>query len=231
MRLRSSEYRRCGNRPSTPAELLTAALLLSIIGVGLGPTPSTAQETEVAYVEDVSGRVIATTQGKPTLLDALDLIGDRTRLDLQASSEARICHHVTQRLFELKGPLRAAVSREGVTVESGKAAPAGSCAAPVVSIFHGGVALRSAGVKTIEVPLRPGIKVVDHSTRPIRRIALWDGEQRKVLATFDHDTARPILDDDRSYVLVVERGDGNEFKLKLLGNSANRAGPLILVLR
>ena len=128
MRLRSSEYRRCGNRPSTPAELLTAALLLSIIGVGLGPTPSTAQETEVAYVEDVSGRVIATTQGKPTLLDALDLIGDRTRLDLQASSEARICHHVTQRLFELKGPLRAAVSREGVTVESGKAAPAGSCA-------------------------------------------------------------------------------------------------------
>ena len=166
MRLRSSEYRRCGNRPSTPAELLTAALLLSIIGVGLGPTPSTAQETEVAYVEDVSGRVIATTQGKPTLLDALDLIGDRTRLDLQASSEARICHHVTQRLFELKGPLRAAVSREGVTVESGKAAPAGSCAAPVVSIFHGGVALRSAGVKTIEVPLRPGIKVVDHSTRP-----------------------------------------------------------------
>jgi hypothetical protein len=233
MRLRSSEYRGCGDRLSTPVELLTAALLLSILGVGLRPTPSAAEEAaaDVAYVEDVSGRVIASVQGKPTLLDALDLIGERTRLDLQANSEVRICHHRTQRLFALKGPLRASVSRDGVTVENGKAASAGSCAAPVVSIFQGGVALRSAGVRTMEVPLRPSIKVVDHSTRPIRRIALWDGEQRKVLATFDRDTARPILDDGQSYILVVGRGDGSEFKLKLLGNAGTRTGPLILVLR
>jgi hypothetical protein len=230
MQLRSSEYRRWGDRRSTSAKRLTAALLLSITGAGLGPVPGAAQEAEVAYVAEVSGRVIASAQGKPTFLDALDLIGERTRLDLQANSEIRICHYRTQRLFALKGPLRASVSREDVTVENGKATVAGSCVAPVVSVFQGGVALRSAGVKTIEVPLRPSIKALDQ-TRPIRRIALWDGEQRKLLATFDRDTAQPILDDGQTYVLVVGRGDGNEFKLKLSAKAGTRTGPLILVLR
>ena len=61
------------------------------------PARSAAQEAaaDVGYVEDVSGRVVAFAQGKPTLLDALDVISDRTRLDLQANSELRICHYPT----------------------------------------------------------------------------------------------------------------------------------------
>ena len=43
---------------------------------------------DVAYVETVRGRVVASAQGGPTLLDALDIISDPTRLDLQAEQRA-----------------------------------------------------------------------------------------------------------------------------------------------
>jgi hypothetical protein len=127
---------------------LACITLAAILALMAGP--SAAQETaaDVAYVAEVSGRVVAFAQGKPTLLDALDIISDRTRLDLQANSELRICHYQTHQLFTLMGPLRASISRDSVTAENGKAiaASAGSCAAPVVSIYQAGFVTR--GVST-----------------------------------------------------------------------------------
>ena len=146
-------------------ELVAAALLFSAMGAGAGPAHSATQEiaADVGHVEDVSGRVVAFSQGKPTLLDALDVISDRTRLDLQANSELRLCHYPTSKLLTLKGPLRASISRDGVTVENSKAvvAATGSCVAPVVSTFQGGIVSRGTGVKTTNVPLQPNIKVVN----------------------------------------------------------------------
>jgi hypothetical protein len=130
------------------AGLKRAAVVLSVIGFSgaAGISQSAAQEvaSDVAYVEGVSGRVVAVSRGRPVLLDALDIIIDRTRLDLQSHSELHICHYGTQRLVILKGPARASVSADGVTVENGNAinASAGFCATPVASKFQGGFVSR-----------------------------------------------------------------------------------------
>jgi hypothetical protein len=83
----------------------------------------------------VNGRVVAFAQGKPILLNPLDTISDRMRLDLQANSELRICHYPTRQFLTLKGPLTASISRDGVTADNNKTAVAatGPCVAPVVS--------------------------------------------------------------------------------------------------
>ena len=183
MRPQSRENRRCGGAALSAAHRRLAALLLllSAIGAGTGPAYAAAQDNvaqgnvaDVAYVEDVSGRVVAFAAGKPVLLDALDVVSDRTRLDLQANSELRICHYQTRQLLTLKGPLRASISIDGVVVENAKTAlaGAGSCAAPVVSTFQGGIVSRGTAMKTMSVPLRPSIAVVNRSAQPIRKIAL-----------------------------------------------------------
>jgi hypothetical protein len=150
-RLQSSEYPGRSRQPSTATAFMITALLLSTIGVFIGDGPAHSEETttEVAFVMEVTGRVVAFPQGKPTLLDALDIISDRTRLDLQANSELRICHHQTHQLFTLKGPLRASISRNGLTVENGIAviASAGSCAAPVVSTYQAGFITRGVATR------------------------------------------------------------------------------------
>jgi hypothetical protein len=235
MRLHSCEYRGSREKASTAMVLIAAALLFSATALGVGPAHSAAQESaaDVGYVEDVSGRVVAFSQGKPTLLDALDVISDRTRLDLQANSELRICHYPTQKLLTLKGPLRASISRDGVTLENSKAvvASTGSCVAPVVSTFQGGIVSRGTGAKTTNVSLQPNIKVVNRGEQGIRRIALWDGDAQKLLVTFDRDAARPVLGEGQSYLLVVERNDGSEFKMMLKASAVTQAEPLIVLLR
>src|SRR5262249_57070537 len=91
-------------------------------GAGLISGSRAQDASEVAYVESVTGNVDAAAQGKPVLLDALDVIGDRTRLDLTANSELRLCHYQLRKLVSLKGPLRASVSASGVAIiDSGKA--------------------------------------------------------------------------------------------------------------
>ena len=97
----------------------------------------------MAIVENVSGHVVAFLAGKPALLEALDVVSDGTRLDLQANSELRICHYQTRQFLTLRGPLRASISHEGVAVISGKTATVAgeSCAAPVSSTFSGGQTL------------------------------------------------------------------------------------------
>jgi hypothetical protein len=90
-------------------------VLASAIGLSLGV--GQASGAGAALVEGVSGRVVAFAAGKPTLLDDLDVVSDGTRLDLQANSELRICHYKMRQFVTLRGPLRASVSLEGVTVE------------------------------------------------------------------------------------------------------------------
>ena len=230
MRLQSGQCR-CGESAATVLALAAAVLLLPAVDAGPAHAAGAQDAAEVAYVEDVSGRVVAFANGKPTLLDALDIISDRTRLDLQANSELRLCHYQTLQLLTLKGPLRASISRDGVTAETGKPVASGSCVAPVVSTFQGGLVSRGTGVKTLNVPLQPNIRVVNRGTQAIRRIALWDGDAKNVLLTFDRNGARPTLDEGRSYLLVVERGDGSEVRMMLQPSAVTKADPLILVVR
>ena len=70
-------------------KLVWAAAVLSVAG----SAACAAQEgVEVAFVEDVSGQVVAFSQGKPTLLSPLDTINHRTQLDLPPNSK---CASVT----------------------------------------------------------------------------------------------------------------------------------------
>ncbi len=107
-----------------PGTLKTAVVLTSLgLGALAAISPSRAQDAaaDVAYVEAVSGRVVALSRAAPILIDTLDMITDRTRLDLQANSDLRICHYRTQRVLTLRGPARASVSAAGATLDNGKA--------------------------------------------------------------------------------------------------------------
>jgi len=92
-------------------------LLLAAVDGTAAPALAQQATADVAYVEDVSGRVVAFAQGKPILLNAFDTISDRTRLDLQANSELRICHYPTRQFLTLKGPLTASISRDVFTAD------------------------------------------------------------------------------------------------------------------
>jgi hypothetical protein len=142
---------RSDERKSTiAAVMIRSAIFLSTAGLGAssGAIPSVAQEAaaDVAYVETVSGRVVAFARGAPVLLSNLDIIGDRTKLDLLAQSELRVCHYGTQRFLTLKGPARLTISSDGVSSEGGKSieASAEPCAAPTISKLQGGLLTRSS---------------------------------------------------------------------------------------
>ena len=125
-----------------------AAIVVStfVLAGATGISQSAAQEaaTGAAYVESVDGRIVAFSRGKPVLLDALDVLSDRTRLDLQVNSEVRLCHLRTHRLLTLRGPLQALITADGVVAENSQAieAPAATCAEPVVSKYQGGLVSR-----------------------------------------------------------------------------------------
>ena len=131
------------------AKFISATVLMSAIGLSLGI--GQASGAEVALVESVSGRVVAFAAGKPTLLDALDVVSEGTQLDLQANSELRICHYKMRQFLTLRGPLRASISLDGVAVENRKTVleAAGSCTAPARSTYSGGIVIR--GVVPIPV--------------------------------------------------------------------------------
>jgi hypothetical protein len=129
------------------AKFISVTVLVSAIGLSLGI--GQASGAEVALVESVSGRVVAFAAGKPTLLDALDVVSEGTQLDLQASSELRICHYKMRQFLTLRGPLRASISLDGVAVEKSQNGAAGSCGAPAPSTYSGGIVIR--GVAPIPV--------------------------------------------------------------------------------
>jgi len=125
-------------------------MLGALIWAVAGAASQAAAQESVGYVTAVSGRVVALSSGTPILLNALDQVTDRTRLDVQANSDVQVGHHGTQRLYSLKGPSRALVSVGSITVEAGKPVEVSksACAAPVVSNHHGGLVAR--GITGIE---------------------------------------------------------------------------------
>ena len=126
----------------------SAASVAVVVSMVWGLAPLGAQEAlrEVAFVEAVTGRVVALASGAPTLLGPLDVIADRTRVDLLASSEVRICHYLTRRFLTIKGPARIMVSAVGVSVEAGKGVDiAGeTCSPPQATSTQGGMVARGS---------------------------------------------------------------------------------------
>ena len=104
---------------------------------------------QVAHVEAVSGIALATSQGRQTLLDVLDIIRDQTELDLRADSELRICLYRSRKPLTLRGPLRAVISATGLTIEKfiSVDSSAETCTVPVVSIVHGGFLSRGPSLR------------------------------------------------------------------------------------
>lgn len=214
--------------------IFRASPVLLVIGLqAVSVAPTAAQGSDVAYVESVSGRVLAMVAGKPTLLDTLDMIDERTRIDLLANSELRLCHHRLQRMVTLRGPLRASVTATGVTGENGReiAASAETCVRPTVSNIQGGFIARTAGMTPTKVALRPTIKIVNRTANGIRTVVLWDGAQQRIIASFERNAARPILAEGQNYLLVVARNDGSELKMLLQATPQAEPRPLILVVR
>jgi hypothetical protein len=129
----------------SPNAASAVALALMVWGV----VPLAAQEAsrDVAFVEAATGKVVALASGAPALLGPLDVITDRTRVDLMAGSELRICHYLTARFLTVKGPARIMVSANGVIVEAGKAADVSreTCNPPQATNAQGGIVAR--GVK------------------------------------------------------------------------------------
>ena len=148
MRQKSSRTQRPQGKQSLAAGTVMAAIVVStlVLAGGAGISQSGAQEaaTGAAYVESVDGRIVAFSRGKPVLLDALDVLSDRTRLDLQVNSEVRLCHLRTHRLLTLRGPLRALITADGVAAENSQAieSSAGACVEPIVSKYQGGLVSR-----------------------------------------------------------------------------------------
>ncbi len=217
---------------------MKAALALLALGSGvLGASSFAIAEmavTDVAYVESLNGRAVALIQGKPTLLEALDVIDERTRLDILANSELRLCHYRSEKLLTLKGPLRVSVSASAVTAENGQeiSGLGERCVKPAISTFQGGFLARSAAATALtRVALQPRIKIVNRGAKAIRSVALWDSEQRRIVATFERGTASPTLDEGQAYFLIVGRSDGSQLKMKLVASAIADTGPLILVVR
>ena len=127
----------------------TAVLTSMILGACF--TPLAAQETsrDVAFVETVTGRVIAFASGTPALLGPLDVIADRTRVDVLVNSELRLCQYRTSRFLTVKGPARIIVSVDGVNVEAGKAAELSreTCGLVEASAHQGGLVARGVSHK------------------------------------------------------------------------------------
>jgi hypothetical protein len=149
MHRQSPEFSGRNRRRSTlVAGLARTAMALSILGFGAaaGISQAVAQTAvaEIGYVATMSGPVVLHSGAPPVLLDPLDVIPDRARLELPAGSEVRICHYPTERLLTLKGPLRASVSAHGVTAENGRPLDpsATPCTAPRVSKHQGGLVAR-----------------------------------------------------------------------------------------
>jgi hypothetical protein len=124
-----------------------SAVAVALMVWGVAPLAAQDASRDVAFVEAATGKVVALASGAPALLGPLDVITDRTRVDLLAGSELRICHYLTARFLTVKGPARIMVSANGVSVEAGKAADVSreTCNPPQATNAQGGIVAR--GVK------------------------------------------------------------------------------------
>jgi hypothetical protein len=126
------------------AGIARTTLAAAILGLGLGISGAAAQTTNVAHVVAVQGFVLAGSS-EPTQVEALDIIRDRTRLELRANSELRICHYQTRTALILRGPTRAEVSVSGLAVEDVRAVDSSRepCNQPAMATVQGGLMTRS----------------------------------------------------------------------------------------
>jgi hypothetical protein len=135
-----------------PASVVKVGVVVSaVFSAFSGVSPSMAQQvaSDVAYVEAVSGRVVAAARGTPALVESLDVISDRTRFDLLPNSELRLCHYHTRRFVTVTGPARVTVSADGLTIEAGKEAEVSqeACGFALASKFQGGFIARGVSQK------------------------------------------------------------------------------------
>ena len=128
-------------RIAKTASIIKCGLIASMISAGDCP----AQEANVAHVIAVRGFVTANVAGEQTrLLDVLDGIRERTRIELRANSELSICHYPTRTQVTLKGPLHAEVWADSLTVDNAAAVARSStpCAGPELPSRPGGQLFR-----------------------------------------------------------------------------------------
>ena len=126
----------------------TAVLASMILGSCLNPLAAQEASSDVAFVETVTGQAVALVSGRPTLLGSLDVITNRTRVDVLANSELRLCHYQTSRFLTVKGPARIIVSVDGINVEAGKAVVSrDACGSVGASAHQGGLVARGVSYK------------------------------------------------------------------------------------
>jgi hypothetical protein len=227
--------KRCERNTMTAMVLSATRAALGFFALGLGAAWSVsvalAQGTanDVAYVVAVAGRAVAFSQGATMELDVLDTINNQTRLDLEPNTEVRICYYRTFKILTLKGPLRALISDESVTLENGNEIPVSgeTCAKPVVSTVQGGAVFRNLNAVT-NVGLRPRIKVVDSGSHKIRKVIVRDELNEKILTSFKRNVGQPQLAEGRAYSLVVEFANGGRWEMKLRASAAVETGAVII---
>jgi hypothetical protein len=77
----------------------SAVLASMILGSCLNPLAAQEEFSDVAFVETLTGQAVALVSGRPTLLGPSEVITNRTRVDVLANSELRVCHYQTARFF------------------------------------------------------------------------------------------------------------------------------------
>ena len=127
----------------------SAVLASMILGSCLNPLAAQEASSDIAFVETVTGRVVAFVSGRPTLLGPLDVITNQTRVDVLANSELRLCHYQTARFLTVNGPARIIVSVDGINVEAGKAVELSreTCGLVEASAHQGGLVARGRRYK------------------------------------------------------------------------------------
>src|SRR5215213_2901766 len=127
----------------------TAVFASMILGSCLNPLAAQEASRDVAFVETVKGRVVAFASGAPTRLSPSEVITNRTRVDVLANSELRLCHYQTSRFLTVKGPARIIVSVDGINVEAGKAVELSreTCGLVEASAHQGGLVARGVSYK------------------------------------------------------------------------------------
>jgi hypothetical protein len=84
------------------------------------------------------------------------VITNRTRVDVLANSELRVCHYQTARFLTVKGPARIIVSVDGINVEAGKAVVSrDTCGLVEASAHQGGLV---GGVTRGRASLHPRLR-------------------------------------------------------------------------
>src|SRR3954451_2109173 len=149
----------------------SAVLASMILGSCLNPLTAQEASSDVAFVETVTGRAVALVTGRPTLVGPLEVITNRTRVDVLANSELRLCHYQTARFLTVKGPARIIVSVDEINVEAGKVVVTSETCGLVEASAHEGGLVAGGYREERESPLRPACEPAER--RSLHRPSLY----------------------------------------------------------